>query len=73
MLLQKRGQAAFAVLTVPFGDQVDRVMTYQRADRALPAIVLPHPMQNIDAAAIEARAVQLADIAVAMLGGTWTP
>jgi hypothetical protein len=71
VLLQKRGQAAFAILTTPFGDQVDRVMTYQSADRDLPALVLDHPMQNIDAAGLEQRAVQLADIAVSMLDGTW--
>ena len=49
------------MLTEPFADQIDRAIAYYETDRALPAIVLSHPMQNISAADLEARAVQLAD------------
>ncbi len=43
------------VLTAPFQDQMARVMAYQTTDRALPAVVLPHPMQNIGPDEIEDR------------------
>jgi hypothetical protein len=69
VLLQRRGAAGFAILTEPFGDQVERVMAYQRADRDLPAIVLDHPMQNLDPEEIEARAEALAAAAVRLLRG----
>lgn len=49
------------VLTAPFQDQMARVMAYQTTDRALPAVVLPHPMQNIGPDEIEDRARRLAD------------
>lgn len=67
VVLQHRGVAGFAILTEPFQKQIDRAMAYQTADRVLPAIILPHPMQNIDAAAIELRARTLADMAVSLL------
>lgn len=69
MILQKQGVAAFVVLTVPFGDQIRRVMAYQRSDRPLPAVVLDHPLQNISEETKRARAVQLADAAERLLNG----
>ena len=69
MLLQTRGVAAFVVLTEPFRDQVDRVMAYHRPDRSLPVVVLEHPMQNLDEAGLQDRAIQLADKAVRLLRG----
>lgn len=71
MLLQKRGAAAFAILTEPFADQVDRVMAYQRADRSLPAVVLEHPMQNLGLDELQRRAEALADGAQRLLAGEW--
>jgi hypothetical protein len=55
------------VLTEPFADQVQRAIAYYETDRPLPAIVLPHPMQNIGAAELEQRAVALADAAMRLL------
>ena len=44
-------------------------MAYERADRPLPAIVLPHPIQNVNEAELMARAVTLADAAERLLRG----
>lgn len=55
------GVAGFAVLTEPFGPQIDRCMTYQPADRSLPAIIIDHPTQMVDDAVLRARASQLCD------------
>ncbi len=60
------GVAAFVILTRPFGDQVARMMAYQPSDRPLPAIVIDHPMQNVGADVLQARAEMVAD-AVQML------
>ena len=69
IMLQQRGVAGFAVLTEPFREQVDRAMSYQRADRDLPALILEHPMQNITPEQLEGRARALADQAERMLDG----
>jgi hypothetical protein len=71
VLLQARGAAGFAVLTEPFADQVERAVAYYRTDRPLPAIVLPHPMQNVGPDELEHRAVVLADAAQRLLRGEW--
>ena len=55
------------MLTEPFADQVQRAIAYYDTDRPLPAVVLPHPMQNIDASALEQRAVALADAVLRLL------
>ena len=60
-MLQQRGVAAVAILTEPFREQVDRAMAYHKADRDLPLIILPHPMQNVDDAALRVRATVMAD------------
>jgi hypothetical protein len=65
------GLAAFVILTEPFGDQIDRVMAYEDADRKLPAIVLPHPMQNLKDAELDDRALLLADKIEKALRGEW--
>jgi hypothetical protein len=70
VVLQSRGATALAVLTEPFKDQVDRAMSYQRADRELPVIVLPHPMQNVSEAELDERARILADMAEQFIDGT---
>jgi hypothetical protein len=57
------------VLTEPFADQIDRVTAYYQTDRPLPAVVLPHPMQNVSADELEERAVLLADAAERLLRG----
>ena len=44
-------------------------MAYETADRPLPAIVLPHPIQNVSEEELMARAVMLADAAQALLRG----
>jgi hypothetical protein len=59
--------AAVVVLTEPFQDQLARVLAYQTTDRPLPAVVLPHPMQNIGPAGVAARAEALADAAERLL------
>jgi hypothetical protein len=69
VLLQRRGVAAVVVLTEPFRDQVERVMAYQPSDRPLPAIVLPHPMQNLGPEALAERSLLLADAAEALVRG----
>ena len=61
--------AGIVVLTEPFREMVTGMLAFQETDRPLPAIVLPHPMQNISPAEIEARAVQLADAAERLLDG----
>ena len=57
------------MLTEPFAEQLPRAMAYERADRPLPAIVLPHPIQNVSEEELMARAVMLADAAEALLHG----
>jgi len=57
------------VLTEPFARQLDRAMAYESADRPLPAIVLPHPIQNVNKEELMARAVMLADAAEVLLRG----
>jgi hypothetical protein len=69
VLLQRKGVAALVVLTEPFGDQIQRVMTYHSSDRPLPAVVIQHPMQNIGPEGIRARATQIADAAERLLRG----
>ena len=53
--------AGFAILTQPFGDQVNRCMTYQPSDRPLPAIVVDHPTQMVEDDVLHRRAQQIAD------------
>ncbi len=60
IVLQTRGVVALAMLTEPFKDQITRAMAYQPADRDLPAIVLPHPMQNVSEFELDRRAELLA-------------
>jgi hypothetical protein len=57
------------VLTEPFAEQIGRAMAYESADRPLPAIVLPHPIQNVTEEELMARAVTLADAAGRLLHG----
>ena len=57
------------MLTEPFAEQVARVTAYQPTDRPLPAVVVRHPMQNVGAAELRARAVQIADAAERLLRG----
>lgn len=57
------------MLTEPFADQIERAVAYYQTDRPLPAVVLPHPMQNVGPAALEDRAVVLADAAERLLRG----
>lgn len=49
------------MLTAPFGDQVDRAMAYQPANRTLPAIVIDHPTQMVAQEVLRQRAIQIAD------------
>jgi hypothetical protein len=56
-------------MTGPFARQLDRAMAYESADRPLPAIVLPHPIQNVSEEELMARAVMLADAAERLLRG----
>ena len=44
-------------------------MAYESADRPLPAVVLPHPIQNVTEEELMARAVTLADAAERLLRG----
>lgn len=44
-------------------------MAYESADRPLLAIVLPHPIQNVNEEELMARAVTLADPAGRLLRG----
>lgn len=69
IVLQSRGATALAVLTEPFKEQVDRAMSYQDADRELPVIILPHPMQNITDHELDQRAELLAAAVEDYLGG----
>jgi hypothetical protein len=71
VVLQKEGKAAFVILTEPFADQIERAMAYQRADRVLPAIVVPHPIQNISPDEFRGRAEAIADAAEQILRGEW--
>jgi hypothetical protein len=59
--LQRAGVAGFAILTEPFGDQVDRCMAYQPSDQPLPAIVIDHPTQMVAQDVLRQRASQIAD------------
>jgi len=69
VLLQRKGAAAFVVLTEAFGDQIQRVMTYHSSDIPLPAVVIDHPMQNVGVEELKARARQIADSAERLLKG----
>jgi hypothetical protein len=44
-------------------------MAYESADRPLPAIVLPHPIQNVTEEELMARAIMLAGAAEGLLRG----
>ncbi len=68
-MLQRAGVAGFAILTEPFGDQVDRCMAYQPADRRLPAIVIDHPTQMVSDDVLRQRATQIADAVAPLLKG----
>lgn len=63
------GVAGFAILTEPFGPQVDRCMTYQPADRTLPAIIIDHPTQMVADDVLRQRAEQVADAIQRLLDG----
>jgi len=69
VLLQRLGVAAFVILTEPFRAVVAKMLEFQETDRPLPYIVLDHPMQNLDANGVEARARQLAAAAQRLLAG----
>jgi hypothetical protein len=71
VVLQKEGTAAFVILTEPFADQIERVMAYHRTDRKLPAVVVPHPIQNISPEEFKIRAEKIADTAEQILNGEW--
>lgn len=71
MVLQKTGVACFVILTEPFADQVGRAMAYQRADRELKPVVVPHPIQNISPEGFRIRAEAIADQVEAILRGEW--
>lgn len=66
-MLQRRGAAGIAILTEPFGNQVDRAMVYYPTDRPLPTVVLDHPMQMITPEEMDARAEQLVEAAIKLL------
>ncbi|TWO80101.1 hypothetical protein CBW56_11045 [Denitratisoma oestradiolicum] len=65
--MQRAGVAGFAILTEPFGDQVNRCMAYQPADRPLPAIVIDHPTQMVPEEVLRQRASQIADAVECLL------
>jgi len=67
--LQRSGVAGFAVLTAPFGDQIERAMAYQPADRPLPAVVIDHPTQMVAPEVLRQRATQIADAVERLLDG----
>lgn len=67
LLLHQRGRAGVPVLTAPFESVIGRVLTYYELDRPLPSIIIRHPTQNIDAAALQARAAEIADQAEQLL------
>ncbi len=69
--MQREGVAAFVALTEPFRDQVDRVMAYHKTDRAIPVVVVPHPIQNVNGDELRSRAESIADQAEAILRGEW--
>ena len=69
--MQRAGVAAFVILTKPFGDQVARMMAYQPSDRPLPAIIIDHPMQNVEPEVLQARAEMIADAAQKLLKGEY--
>ena len=47
------------------------MMTFQPTDRPLPAIVIGHPMQNVDDATLQRRAEQIADAVQNLLRGEY--
>lgn len=58
--LQERGIAGIPVLTAPFEDVLERVLTYYATDQRFPVIVLDHPTQNVSPETLQARAEQMA-------------
>ena len=56
------------VLTTPFRAVADRLLSFWKADRPLPVVVLDHPMQNVDGSGLDSRARQLADAVEGLLG-----
>jgi hypothetical protein len=56
-------------LTRPFEEVLDRILSYYKADRPLPRIVIEHPLQNLAADRLAQRALQIADAIEQMLEG----
>jgi hypothetical protein len=56
-----------SVFTAPFTGVLDRHLTHWRPVAAFPRIVVDHPLQNLDDAALEARAQQIAQAALGYL------
>jgi hypothetical protein len=70
LLLQQRGAAGVPILTDAFKEQMERVLMYYDIDRPMPVVVIPHPMQNVGPAELDARAASVADQVEQMLRPT---
>jgi hypothetical protein len=70
VFLQQRGAAAVPILTQPFEDVLARILSYYRTTQPMPHIVIEHPIQNLEPAALAERARQIAAAALALLDGT---
>ncbi|HET7506327.1 MAG TPA: hypothetical protein VFK02_35150 [Kofleriaceae bacterium] len=67
--MQQRGAAAAVILTQPFEEVLDRIMSYYQADQPLPRIVIEHPLQNVAPEVLAQRASRIADEVERMLEG----
>lgn len=48
-----------AVLTEPFADVMDRLLTYYRPEQTMPVGVVAHPIQNVTEAELDERAAHI--------------
>jgi hypothetical protein len=67
--LQQRNAMAVPILTRPFADVLDRILSYYQTTEPMPRIVIDHPLQNIDDAALAERARQIAGAVELLLEG----
>ena len=65
--MQKRGATAVPILTRPFENVLDRILSYYKTSERLPFIAVEHPIQNVGPAELADRARQIVAAAVRML------
>lgn len=57
------------ILTQPFAEVLDRILSHYQLDRPMPRIIVDHPIQNVGGDLLRARAEQIARAVVSLLDG----